>query len=340
LWQCAKHWLAHPAWRRGSINWILTGVFVLLMAINLTSLCNIFLPQIPIAFTDPWRALTWPILSASLLLTLLWRHQRAQSLKNQRRIANVHKLHEQISIRLALQQFLTMMVHEVKTPLTLVQLGTHALARDELAPERRKLWGTRMQVAVKSIVQILDNCGQAERFEAGAMPINPSAVDLRDLLTQIVSQAVAQDGASGERITLRIDAPEQELTLLSDPAYLRIILNNLVGNAVKYAAPGSAIVVELSRSANSGGAAGLKFSVSNQIGAAGSPDPARAFERYYRAPTASAASGTGLGLWLSQQLARRLGTAIALSVEDGRIVFGFTLQAYRETSAPTMARVH
>jgi hypothetical protein len=47
-----------------------------------------------------------------------------------------------------------------------------------------------------------------------------------------------------------------------------------------------------------------------------------------------------LGLWLSQQLARRLGTAIALSVEDGRIVFGFALHAYQETSAPTMARVH
>jgi len=69
----------------------------------------------------------------------------------------------------------------------------------------------------------------------------------------------------------------------------------------------------------------VQFAVSNVKGAAGHPDPAKVFERYYRSPAASGIAGTGLGLWLSQQLAQRLGTKIELTLEAERVVFWFAM---------------
>jgi signal transduction histidine kinase len=77
----------------------------------------------------------------------------------------------------------------------------------------------------------------------------------------------------------------------------------------------------------------LQFAVINQAGPAGLPDPAKVFERYYRAPRASSVSGTGLGLWLSQKLAERLGGKISMTLEAGRVVFWFSLPAHTEAAA-------
>ena len=79
----------------------------------------------------------------------------------------------------------------------------------------------------------------------------------------------------------------------------------------------------------------VQFAVSNVKGAAGHPDPAKVFERYYRSPAASGISGTGLGLWLSQQLAERLGTKIQLTLEADRVVFWFTLSVGGKGAAST-----
>jgi signal transduction histidine kinase len=50
------------------------------------------------------------------------------------------------------------------------------------------------------------------------------------------------------------------------------------------------------------------------------------FERYYRAPSATQIAGTGLGLWLSQNLARQMHSEIRLALAGPKIVFSFALE--------------
>jgi len=59
------------------------------------------------------------------------------------------------------------------------------------------------------------------------------------------------------------------------------------------------------------------------------------FSRYYLSDKASGVSGTGLGLWLSQKLAERLGTRIQLGLEAGQVVFWFTLPVLQESENPS-----
>jgi signal transduction histidine kinase len=58
-------------------------------------------------------------------------------MKDRRRQSNFQKLQEQRSINRLQQLFMSMLVHEIKTPLTVVQLGSSALAKTDITPERK-----------------------------------------------------------------------------------------------------------------------------------------------------------------------------------------------------------
>ena len=324
-WDCARQWLQQPAWRKGHLNHLLVAVFLLMVANNLGLWGNLLAPAAPMAWAEPLRAMNLPLISLGLVLTLLWRQRRAQSAKDRRRQAHVQKLQEQTSIRFLQQLFISMLVHEIKTPLTVVQLGTSALVKKDIAPERKQAWDVRMHTAISSMVQILDNCSQADRYEGGVMAVSLSHFLLTDTLDLVMGQAWVHSSAQSQLLQLRMEKPIDDLRLHSDANYLQIILNNLLSNALKYSAQDSPVVLQVSQFASGQGVHMVQFAISNVKGSAGHPDPTKVFERYYRSPDASSISGTGLGLWLSQQLAWRLGTKIQLSLEAEQVVFWFTL---------------
>jgi signal transduction histidine kinase len=101
---------------------------------------------------------------------------------------------------------------------------------------------------------------------------------------------------------------------------LRTILSNLLSNALKYADSQKPIVFRCDES-NDEDALRVKFEVSNSLGSAGAPDPAQVFERYYRGSRTGGQPGTGLGLWLSQQIAKVIDTDIHMELEKNLIHF-------------------
>ena len=322
---CARQWLQAPAWRKGLFHPLLAAAFLLFVGIQLGILGPMFSPALHRPWLDPLQASNLPVISLALMSTLLWRQQREQSLKDRRRQSNFQKLQEQRSINRLQQLFMSMLVHEIKTPLTVVQLGSSALAKTDITPERKQTWALRMQAAIDGIVQILDKCSQAGRYEAGVMTVSLSDFLLADSLALTMRQALVHTPEQAALLQLHCETPIDKLHLRSDAGYFQIILNNLINNALTYSAPGSTVILRVSQFASGQGAPMVQFAVSNVKGAAGHPDPAKVFERYYRSPTASGIAGTGLGLWLSQQLAQRLGTKIELTLEAERVVFWFAM---------------
>mgnify|MGYP000338362180 CR=1 FL=1 len=65
----------------------------------------------------------------------------------------------------------------------------------------------------------------------------------------------------------------------------------------------------------------LQFSIQNVIGNMGTPDSELAFEKYYRGPSATMVSGSGLGLFLVRELTHVLGGEVKLSIKDNLITF-------------------
>jgi signal transduction histidine kinase len=67
--------------------------------------------------------------------------------------------------------------------------------------------------------------------------------------------------------------------------------------------------------------------VTNDIGAAGAPDPGLVFNRYYRGVSTSGLPGTGLGLWLSQSIAESIQARVTMNIFEGRISFSIDVEA-------------
>jgi signal transduction histidine kinase len=174
--------------------------------------------------------------------------------------------------------------------------------------------------SVDDLNALIERCVQADQIEHSA-PVVDRQLFCLDRLTDDLLHSV-----DASRIALQ--APEQ-CDLFSDYQYLRIILSNLLSNALKYSAPNSMIGFDIERTVLDG-RDGLHFHISNSPGAAGMPDPEHVFARYYRSEGARRSVGAGLGLWLAQTTTRQLGSELHFRAEgeagQAKVRFHFRLE--------------
>ena len=245
--------------------------------------------------------------------------------RDKRQLIQTSILNETVARRLAdseknrretQQRFMTMLMHELKTPLAIIQLAAASLGR-RLAPGSGD--ATRVMNINRSVDDLntlIERCVQADQIDQGTTGIDKKLFSLHALTDDLLRTV----GAG----RIRLVGPPQAGEILSDYHYVRLILLNLLSNALKYSPPDSLVVLKV-QSTSLKGAAGVRFSVLNRVGAAGCPDPAQVFTRYYRSEAARGQVGAGLGLWLSQVVARQLGSNMHLQADARQVVFSFGL---------------
>lgn len=249
-----------------------------------------FFPQMGFIHANDWvfnGYLFYYLLSAVTMLALL---QFRLARQNQRRLERRTALIEAEAHREEQARWLALLNHELRTPLSTLNLVLSLPGQDnELQQDCRD--------AVRRISQLLERCQLADQLEAGRLTLRPEVVDLSDLLSGLMARSPAP-----QRLQLTGPPPG---AITTDRQLLEIILGNLLDNAVKYAAPGTPIEIRI-RPDSLGAARGIEISVHNLPGPVGWPDPSQLFRKYHRAPAAAGQPGSGLGLYLAQQLTRRL----------------------------------
>lgn len=250
-------------------------------------------------------------MTAAFMFTMLWRHARLREADQRRLAEGVQRLQlqaeaDQRTIELN-RQFIDMLTHEVKTPLGVALMSLGALKSD--SP-----YIARIQRALRDINAVVDRTRLSDLIEHNSLRLQVGPCAVRELLYEC-----AEGCAEPER--LRVFAGEVD-ELQTDPGLLAIVINNLLDNALKYSPSNSLVDVHLHREAGT-----VCLRVSNAVGAAGQPDEARLFSKYYRAPAAHAKSGSGLGLYLSFHLAILLGAKLEYRPHPGRVEMLLCLQA-------------
>lgn len=193
-------------------------------------------------------------------------------------------------------QFMHMLMHELKTPLSVISLalGNRDHRKENLAHASQ---------AVQDMKMIIERCVQADQFGQQPLRLQSENIDLPALVKEVASQYPRL----ASRWHLHCDGAVPGLR--TDPQLLCVILGNLFDNAARYGDASAAVRVSLQEEARDG-RLGLCLRISNAPGLVGRPDPARVFEKYYRSSGAQRESGSGLGLHLSRQLARSLGGSL------------------------------
>ena len=203
------------------------------------------------------------------------------------------------------ERFLSMISHELRTPMSVIRMVSGAAAM----PENTK---SRVVRAVNDMNAIVDSALQADRLRHGRVRAHVSDCDLHELL-----QTVWQNTAEPERI--QIDEASIS-TVLTDPQLFKVVLGNLMDNALKYSAPRSKVNVQAAVTEHQR-KLGVGITVGNQAGPVGVPDTRQVFRKFYRAPGARGKTGSGLGLHISEGMARLLGGHLKYSTQGDKVQF-------------------
>ena len=204
----------------------------------------------------------------------------------------------------AQQHFVADAAHELRSPLTALNLQVQALQR---APDEqtRALAQTRLAAGIARASHLVEQLLLLARQEADGSEHRPVALEplMRQVMAEMTTAAQARQIDLG---LLRADA----LSTTGNAAALATLLRNLLGNAIKYTPEGGRVDVSLLQ--GDGGQGALILIDDSGPGIA-EADRERVFDRFYRtADAAEQASGSGLGLAIAKVIADKHGATLTL----------------------------
>jgi two-component system OmpR family sensor kinase len=202
----------------------------------------------------------------------------------------------------AQKSFVANAAHELRSPLTALKLQAQALAR---APDAaaRTLAETRLHQGIDRAIALMQQLLVLARQES-ASDTPAERIDLQTLLQQAVQEALPL--AQERQLDLGICASEA-LDAMGHPDALRILLRNLLDNALKYTPAHGQVDVALVATAD-----GPQISVDDSGPGIAPAERSRVFERFYRSADVST-SGSGLGLAIAQAIAQGHGAQLRLA---------------------------
>lgn len=248
-----------------------------------------------------------------------------------RRVASTfNRMAIQLSGLIASQaQFVSNASHQLRSPLTALRLRLDNLEADADAEERDQMSiraasaeVTRMSRLIDGLLVLASDAARREHVE----PVDIAAV-ARD-------RVIGWDDVAAEhdvRIDLEAPATEFAQTLPSAPEQM---LDNLIDNALSVAPPDTTITVVVRRQGSN-----IEMSVLDRGPGLDADSRSRAFDRFWRAPNASA-GGTGLGLAIVRQLAEASGGDVRLDAREGGGLAAIVTLPRPNTPRPTTPRPH
>ena len=225
--------------------------------------------------------------------------------------------------------------HELKTPLTAIRGFAETLLDPELPPPLRERFTRTVKDNADRLQQIIDDLLDLSRIETGGWRVEPEIVSVADAAEEAWAANLAAAEAKGARLELAVP-PECEFAS-ADPAALRQVLSNLIGNSLRYVGEGGRVSVATRPVPAAPGGEGAWIEVAVTDDGAGIPSAhlPRIFERFYRVDAARSREegGTGLGLAIVRHLVEGHGGSVEAESELGRgTTIRFTLPAAEEAA--------
>jgi signal transduction histidine kinase len=210
--------------------------------------------------------------------------------------------------------------HELRTPLTgILGFGELLLTRDDrLTPDQRKEHLGRILREARRLQRVVDNLVYSSKV---IQQDGSAAADLRGVLGQVIEDL--DDVPERERLDLEVDLQITDREVAMPAEALRLVMVNLLGNALKYATPLTTVQV----AARQAGPSLVAVSVAN----AGPPitpaDRRRMFEPFVQLDSSltRSASGVGLGLHIVRRLVDSYGGTVDVDSTDGVVTFTVTI---------------
>jgi CheY-like chemotaxis protein/HPt (histidine-containing phosphotransfer) domain-containing protein len=209
-------------------------------------------------------------------------------------------------------QFLALLGHEIRTPVTAV-VGMVDLLRAMPLPQDVREVVDGVGRSAHSLQTLTDDLLDLARLETGRLEISHRPVAVRPLL-EGVAEPLQQQAREKRILLLAAVEPGFPAAVLGDPGRLRQVVTSVVGNAVKFTERGEVVIT-----AGRDGDAGWVITISDTGPGLDDRDRARVFAPFVQADSSAARrhEGAGLGLALAARLVERMGGRIEVDSEPG-----------------------
>lgn len=210
--------------------------------------------------------------------------------------------------------FLARATHELRAPLTNIKLyAEQAIEEGDEDPQLRQ---ESLNVIGREVLRLERTVGDLLRvseLESGAMRGTRTEIQVAEMLSQTRDAFAAS--AEAKSIELTLDIPPKLPTLIGDRDHIELVIQNLVGNAIKYTPDGGSVLLRADATDD-------QFSlevIDDGIGIAPN-EASMVFETFFRSDDerVHGIEGSGLGLSLARQLARQNGGDVTLESELNR----------------------
>ncbi len=227
----------------------------------------------------------------------------------------------------AKSEFLANMSHEIRTPLNGV-IGMTELALDTALTDEQRDYLATARASADTLLSVINDILDFSKIEAGRLDLDSVEYEVESEIETTLKTVALRAHQKGLELLADL-RPEVPARLVGDPARVRQVLINLLGNAIKFTERGE-VVLRVGLEEPGDGAALLRFSVADT----GVGIPAAKLESIFAAFTQADNSttrrygGTGLGLTISKKLVEMMGGRIWVESAEGRgTIFHFTVLA-------------
>jgi signal transduction histidine kinase len=269
--------------RSGLVMLLMTGLSVYLWGTHSSSAYPLALPiNVMLAI---------PVLAVSAYIRALLNEQRVQ--------------------REMLGDFIAILAHEVRTPLSTIKMAAENLQeheQDEFSSKR----GKNLILAAERIEDVVSRCMDTDLFELKELRPKYQKLDLKPFLQERIDLSVDPD-----RVTLDCKFSE---SIMTDPFLFGAVISNLLENALKYSLKDSQVGLNVFEKIKRG-RKGVNVSCENFIDPIVAPDPKKLFRKYYRSEKVSFHPGMGLGLWFSKEVIHALSGFIGSKIRVNKVIF-------------------
>ncbi len=226
--------------------------------------------------------------------------------------------------------FISMASHELKSPLTAIggytELLTDTLKTEKISLENKKdqnRYLTNINISVERLKTLVEDLLDVSRIQQNRMPITLEEVDLVKIVSEISDEMSIL--VKEKKLELKHDIAEVS-KISADPARLKQIIINLISNAIKYTPSGS-VEIQIKEDAEN-----VYLTVADTGLGISAKNMEKLFSKFYRVETEYTAgiAGTGLGLWIAREIARKMGGELGVeSIEGVGSHFTLTMKKIR-----------
>jgi signal transduction histidine kinase len=220
----------------------------------------------------------------------------------------------------ARRQVIAAVSHDLRTPLTSLQLLAQALNDDLVDPATASKYVTTMGVNVRALSTLVDDLFEFSRLNAGDFAWTTQAVPLAGIVTEML-EAIRLE-AETRRVAVRAEIASDLRPARANPEQLGRVLANLLTNAIRHTPPDGSVLVRAHQRDTT-----AEIEVSDTGEGIAPADQPHVFEPFYRGGNEAArtSSGNGLGLAIARTIVEAHGGRIWLAEERSGTRICFTL---------------